>query len=287
MDIICPGLFACRNLSTHQQLKQLKRNPKMKKTNSLFLAAIVFALAGGLYSCKKDKKDGGNTNTETPKGNLKIEFEHVWTETQEFAFNTNFVQPDNKDTVNISLLRYYISNIKLKRTNGTWWSQTESYYLVDPSKTNGNMLTVKDIPQGDYTEIEYTIGVDSARNVSGAQTGVLSTTEDMFWSWNSGYIFWKCEGTSPQSPTKTFKYHIGGFSGANKAIRINRHTFNGGVLSVKTSALPQMHLMVHVSEIWNTTTKIGTLSNVQMPGSSAAELSASFAGAFEFEHIHN
>lgn len=260
----------------------------MKKNNSiLLLAAVALALTGGLFSCKKDKNNTNNSNTNTPKGNLKIEFEHVWTETEEFAFNTNFVQPDSKDTINISLLRYYISNIKLKKTDGTWWAQSESYYLVDPSKTDGNLLTVKDIPQGDYTEIQYTLGVDSTRNVSGAQTGALSTSENMFWSWSSGYIFWKCEGSSPQSSTKTFKYHVGGFSGTNNAIRINNHSFNGGVLSVKSTALPQMHLMVHLSQIWDAQTKIGVLNNVETSGASAKELSANFAGAFEFEHIHN
>lgn len=260
----------------------------MKKNNSiLLLAAALLAVTGGLYSCKKDKNNNNNTNTDSPKGNLKIEFEHVWTESEEFELNKNFVQPDNKDTINISLLRYYVSNIKLKKTDGTWWAQSESYYLVDPSKTDGNLLTVKDIPQGDYTEIEYTLGVDSTRNVSGSQTGALSTSEDMFWSWNSGYIFWKCDGISPQSSTKTFKYHIGGFKGNTSAIRKNNHTFGGAVLSVKSTALPQMHLMVHLAEIWNTQTKMSTLSSVEMPGASAAGLADNFAGAFEFEHIHN
>jgi len=35
----------------------------------------------------------------------------------------------------------------------------------------------------------------------------------MFWTWNSGYIMAKLEGTSPVSsqPNNKFEYHIGGF----------------------------------------------------------------------------
>jgi hypothetical protein len=61
--------------------------------------------------------------------------------------------------------------------------------------------------------MEFMIGVDSARNNSGAQTGALDPTNGMFWSWSTGYIMAKFEGTSAQSPAaaNALKFHIGGF----------------------------------------------------------------------------
>ena len=65
------------------------------------------------------------------------------------------------------------------------------------------------------------IGVDSARNTSGAQLGALDPANSMFWSWNSGYIFVRMEGNSPQStqPYNKLQFHIGGFKGATNCIK--------------------------------------------------------------------
>ena len=54
------------------------------------------------------------------------------------------------------------------------------------------------------------------------RTGVLdpasSMDNGMYWTWNSGYIFFKMEGSSPAAPAdptgnRKFRYHIGGFGG--------------------------------------------------------------------------
>ena len=46
----------------------------------------------------------------------------------------------------------------------------------------------------------------------------------MFWTWNTGYIMAKLEGTSAKSPQAgKFEFHIGGFAGAdnvNKKVNI-------------------------------------------------------------------
>ena len=55
-------------------------------------------------------------------------------------------------------------------------------------------LELADIPNGEYTKVNYTIGVDAARNTEGAQDGALDLVNGMFWSWNTGYIFMKMEG---------------------------------------------------------------------------------------------
>ena len=67
----------------------------------------------------------------------------------------------------------------------------------------------------------FTIGVDSARNVSGAQTGALDPALGMFWTWNTGYVMAKLEGTSPASaqPGNRFEYHIGGFKEPDNVIK--------------------------------------------------------------------
>ncbi len=72
------------------------------------------------------------------------------------------------------------------------------------------------------------IGVDSLKSISDVaqRTGVLDPasygTDNMYWSWNAGYIFFKLENlfgnSTPQgkstTPTKNLnQFHIGGFGG--------------------------------------------------------------------------
>jgi hypothetical protein len=64
---------------------------------------------------------------------------------------------------------------------------------------------------GRYQSLELMLGVDSARNTSGAQTGALAPDSGMFWAWNTGYIHTKLEGTLSRSAAGTFAWHMGGY----------------------------------------------------------------------------
>jgi len=66
-----------------------------------------------------------------------------------------------------------------------------------------------------YDSIRFMVGVDSLTSVSGAMGGDLDPTKGMFWTWNTGYIFFKAEGTSPICDTRKnrYVYHLGGYDG--------------------------------------------------------------------------
>ena len=176
----------------------------MKKIK-LFLPLMI---AVGLVSvsCKKEgctDPTAINYNEEANDNDGSCEFEefgtatvkvdHVWGMggSTPFELNTEYIQPMSQDTLTYTKLKYYVSNFKLKQADGTWWEHPESYFLVDLSEPTSLSMALNNIPTGNYTEVSYTMGVDSLRNVSGAQTGALSTTNGMFWSWNSGYIMVK------------------------------------------------------------------------------------------------
>lgn len=59
------------------------------------------------------------------------------------------------------------------------------------------------------------IGVDSLTSVSGAMGGDLDPTKGMFWTWKTGYIFFKIEGSSLKCDTRKnrFVHHLGGYEG--------------------------------------------------------------------------
>ncbi|MGO3307047.1 MAG: MbnP family protein, partial [Sphingobacterium sp.] len=61
----------------------------------------------------------------------------------------------------IRILMYYISNIKLYKADGSSFTvpQDDSYFMVDGSDKTTRFTKVK-VPEGDYTKVEFMIGVD-------------------------------------------------------------------------------------------------------------------------------
>lgn len=254
----------------------------MKTLNILkisFLALII----SFTVSCKKDPK------IEDQIGSFTIELEHMF-DAETFALNKTFVTA-NSDSVSFTKLRYYISNIIIKKADGSTFTQPESYFLVDLSSTESLELSIPEVNGGEYSSITFTLGVDSTRNVSGAQTGALSVSNDMFWSWNSGYIFLKAEGSCPQSATGDFIFHLGGFkdSNATNAIQSMTLSFGGDAMVVKEDATPIIHMAVDVKKLFDGhhQVKLNEMSDIHMPGNMAVNMMHNFSTAFSVEHVHN
>lgn len=109
--------------------------------------------------------------------------------------------------------KFYICRIDLINTDANETHHLKNdHFLIDAADSRSVEISLK-AGARKYNRIAFIIGVDSARNVSGAQTGALDPTKGMFWTWNSGYIMAKMEGSSPLStaPNNLVEYHIGGF----------------------------------------------------------------------------
>lgn len=116
------------------------------------------------------------------------------------------------DTFNISTFKYYLSNFSLTDTAGKTIRIPPECFLVSEDSAESQTI-VLNVPPGHYKGISFMIGVDSLLNCSGAQSGALDPVYGMFWTWNSGYISAKLEGTSPSSrlPAHMIEFHIGGY----------------------------------------------------------------------------
>ena len=120
----------------------------------------------------------------------------------------------------ISKFKYYISNICITNSSGKIIKSDQSF-LIDEEEEGSKKIILPGVPKDNYRSIEFIVGVDSLHNCSGAQSGALDPLNGMYWAWNTGYIFLKLEGKSPQStlPAKIFEYHIGGYKFPNNCIR--------------------------------------------------------------------
>ncbi|HEX4886641.1 MAG TPA: MbnP family protein [Luteibaculaceae bacterium] len=257
----------------------------MKFTYSIFLFLFV------LISCTKENTPPTPPQPiETPTGEMILDLDPKWG-AGDLILGQTYTNASN-ESITPTVFRYYVSNVALTTTTGEIWNQTESYYLVDHA--NGKQaLVITGVPEGAYRSISFSIGVDSLRNVSGAQEGALDPIKGMFWSWNTGYIFSKFEGTSPQSTeaNQRFSYHVGGFKSPNNALRRVTLSFpheeHGGV-EVNRMATPEVHIHADASGLFNRSHAISVASDhiCHMPGALAMKIADNYQGIFTIDHVH-
>lgn len=237
----------------------------MKVAPHSLLWLFLLALSAAFSACKED------TDTPDPdvkKGKVTLEFENVVGDSPlELNSLTPYVTPSNED-FKVTIFRYYISNIKLKSADGTEFIQPESYYLLDQAREPSLKFTIPDVPVGNYNSLTFTLGVDAARDTAGAQTGALAIS-DMFWTWDTGYIFTKLEGSSTKSPNKSLIFHIGGISNIKEVAP----AMNNRVIQVREARTPGVHVRADVLRIF-TGPKIILFSNTSnvMGGPDAATI---------------
>jgi hypothetical protein len=186
-----------------------------------FIVLVSFLLL--MTACNR-KMTAGNTSSSS-QGAITLAFENSAGDKKVSLNGENYTNSTG-ETFSITLLQYFISNISLKKTDGTVITlpQDSSYFLIKESVPGSKQFTLR-VPKGNYESISFMLGIDSLRNTKPLteRTGILDPAggaEGMYWGWNSGYIFFKMEGHSSAIPdnnagTKKFRYHIGLYGGMN------------------------------------------------------------------------
>ncbi|CAN5621197.1 hypothetical protein BH11BAC2_BH11BAC2_23570 [soil metagenome] len=253
----------------------------MKKINPIFVIAAFLLFT--LSACKKED----NNNYDT--GEVSLDITNIVGNVNLDASGTSFYVTASGDSFSVTKFKYYLSNFELIKSDGSTYKIPESYVLINEADVTSFTPVFSDIPGGEYTGVKFIIGVDSAHNVSGAQSGALDPGNDMFWSWSTGYIFLKLEGTAVASPSGDFIYHIGGFSGANAAMRTVTLNFDGSKLIVDGAREAEIHIMTDVLEFFKNPDdlNLATTNLVMSPGATAMSIANRYQDMIKFDHIHN
>jgi hypothetical protein len=183
---------------------------------------LYFTIAILFTGCRKDISAIPDPTVEqvntfppdTTRGNLVVNF-RAMANGLAIVPGTGSYTNAAADTFTVTKFNYYISNVKLKRSDGQVFAENESYHLMKHVEGE-NSFTITGVPPGEYSYLEFLIGVDSLRNVSGVQSGALDVANGMFWDWNTGYIFFKLEGNYKDAANPSghdYAIHIGGFQG--------------------------------------------------------------------------
>lgn len=200
----------------------------------------------------------------------------------------------------VTRLNYFISNIRLTTNNGVEYvvPQDSSYFLIKESVPESQHITLNNIPAGDYNKITFTIGVDSIRSKMDLtmRTGVLdpASADGMYWTWNSGYIFFMMEGTSPAAPADQehkFYYHIGGYGGYETPslnnIREATISMGSAVAQVRPEKAPQVHLHIDILNFFDDPTISIAEHPTVMFNEYSKVISAGYVDMFSYDHVHN
>lgn len=193
------------------------------------------------------------------------------------------------EPLTITNLAYYLSNFVLVRDDDKMVPLAVQYFLVNEKDTAYKTISFF-APQGTYKAIQLLIGVDSARNVSGIQTGALDPANGMFWSWNTGYIFAKLEGKSAVStaPLQNVTYHIGGFKKQESALQTVVLGFPE-LLMVKKARMPIIGITADVDKWFSGKHLIAISSEAfcMNPGDLARKISENYASMFTVTSVTN
>lgn len=240
---------------------------------------------------------GPKVNNET--GGMKIEFSHRMG-SQNLIAGTGVYTNAAGHTFSVERFKYYVSNIQLKKADGTTFTypRNNSYFLVDDATAASKVISLTDIPAGEYTQLIFVLGVDSAKNYAPAaeHVGALDPGEGMYWTWNSGHIFWKLEGNSPDinnSGSDKFAYHIagaGGIPGAPTTNNLETITvdFGSETLPITEGGKPELHIVTDVLKIFNGTLPFSIVDSPMVTDLSkeSETLAANAAKMFLFDGIH-
>ena len=195
-----------------------------------------------------------------------------------FSFDSAY-QNQFGETFRVRNFRYYLSHIRLVYEDGKTVSIRIAPHLTNEADSSSKQLHVT-APKGNLTAIQFLLGIDSATNVSGVQSGDLDPAKGMFWIWNTGYIMAKLEGSSLSSkaPGKQYSYDIGGYKpGENAAREIN--------LPLSSAASHQLPTFIITADIgkWfygKNDIKISEQPMCHSPGKLAMQVAVNYADMF-------
>ncbi len=195
---------------------------------------------------------------------------HLNFRNESLELNKKYIS-DSKDTLQIDVFRFYISNIKLHYLDESSYYEDNSYHLIDIENPNSLQIPILKKSEKVITKVTFSIGVDSLASVSGAMSGDLDPTKGMYWAWQSGFINMKIEGISSSCKTRKnrFQFHVGGYLKPNYAIRtIELKPINSN-----------LEINVDVSEMFKDI-NLKENNSIMIPGTKAMEVADKAAKMF-------
>jgi len=252
-------------------------------------SCLLLTLAiGALLGCKK------TPDSQPTVGTVSLELANM-AGAKSVALDGTAYATASGETFTVSTLKYYLSNFKFTKSDGSTYAAPGEYHLVDADKASSTAFTISQVPVGDYTGVSFLVGVDSTTTKADplSLTGDLNPANNMYWAWASGHIFLKLEGTvtSTSKPT-ALTCHIGGYRAPYSAIVTAAPSFNGSTLPVRADHAPAIRLSADVLKIFDGPTAashvpLASFTEIMNPSARSVQMAQNYAaGMFSVQYIH-
>ena len=118
----------------------------------------------------------------------------------------------NNDSISFSTLKMYFSDFRFKDKISGRITSIDTLIFYDLSDSSSHSF-FNDLNLSNYESVDFTLGLDSSKNVSGELENAFDPLLGMYWAWNTGYINLKIMGESSAVPTNSheFEFHLGGY----------------------------------------------------------------------------
>lgn len=189
------------------------------------------------------------------------------------------------EDVIINRCKYYISKISLVDSVAKYYGFPDNYYLIDEADSTTKTITIT-TSANRINDIQFLVGVDSIKNVSGVQDGALDPMYGMFWTWNTGYVMAKIEGTSSAAkvPGNLFSYHVGGFKTGESALRFVRLNIGENIKTNHLKIVIEADINKWFQSVHNV--KIAEHPICHSPSSLAMQIADNYATMFKIVSVN-
>lgn len=169
---------------------------------NLFVIILIICCLNYLSSCEK-------TGVNPQFSYLTLDIKHS-IDGEEIQYDPFQFLNEAGNSYSITDIKYYLSNITLIAENGETHYDNGIYY-VDIRKENTLNILIDSIKPGKYVKMNFDLGIDSARNLTGYLPNTLDNL-NMAWPvpMGGGYHFLKLEGEFLDGSTPYgFAFHLG------------------------------------------------------------------------------
>ena len=229
-------------------------------STTLGAAAVLYAAASFLHQAARPVE-------------LTLRFHPVVGAKPLVANELRYANPGGEGRFEVRDFQFFLSNIRLAGRTGAY-VEPDSYHLVRFDDAEAiHVVTLHDVPPGDYDRIEFGIGVDPAANRSIEPRGDLDPNGRMAWTWDVGYKFVLLEGALVRDGVRTpLVYHVG-FDENYKRISSR---FDAELLATGDATLNfRVNLLTMFTE--HATIDMAALSTVKFDRGDAALLARNYA----------
>jgi hypothetical protein len=224
----------------------------MKNLHYLFLILFVLVFCFSCSTNESKKQD------ETEKVTLEVQF---------FVKDTPLkllqeYQNDLNQNYLLESFKFYLSNFEFESTSTNETFKVEDSYLLFSADREKNTFDREIlVKKGEYSKLNFSIGVDSIKNTSLDNTGDLDISNSMAWDWNTGYKFVVMEGkyytdSSNLTVSTPLVFHIGQNQNYKKVSLSFDDMNDKGILSINNENTKKIILKVDLNDFFSSPNQI-------------------------------